>query len=62
MVESERIKRKGLEIEFTPTARDPGHCSIRGADGLAYPNKKAQKLARLTRILTDDEIDSLPQE
>lgn len=46
-----------LEIEFTPTDRDPGHCSITGVEGLAYPNSKAQKLARRTRVLTVDEID-----
>jgi hypothetical protein len=48
----------GLAIEFTPTDRDPGHCSITGVGGLAYPKSKAQKLARRTRILTDDEIDN----
>lgn len=49
----------GLEIQFTPTDEDPGHCSITGPEGLAYPNNKAQKLARRTRILTSDEIEAM---
>lgn len=50
----------GLQIQFTPTERDPGHCSITNDEGLAYPKSKAKKLARRTRILTDDEIDQPP--
>ncbi len=53
------VKDLGLEIAFTPTERDPGHCSISAQDGLAYSKKKAQQLARRTRILTDEEIASL---
>lgn len=56
------VRALGMEIDFTPTTRDPGHCSITGPGGLAYPNSKAQKLARRTRILTADEVDSLPQQ
>ena len=56
------VKDLGLEIAFTPTGRDPGHCSISAQDGLAYPNNKAQKLARRTRILTDEEVASLSQQ
>lgn len=50
----------GLEIAFTPTERDPGHCSISGPGGLAYPKNIVKKLARKTRILTDDDIDRPP--
>ncbi|MCZ6664533.1 MAG: hypothetical protein O7B81_04435, partial [Gammaproteobacteria bacterium] len=53
------VKELGLEIAFTPNDRDPGHCSITDKNGLTYPNNKAQKLARRTRILTDDEINNL---
>lgn len=53
------VRDLGLEITFTPTDRDPGHCSITAKDGLAYPNNKAQKLARRTRILTEAEIATL---
>ena len=52
------VKKLGLEIAFTRTDRDPGHCSITDKDGLAYPNNKAQKLARQTKILTDEEINT----
>lgn len=52
------VKELGLEIAFTPTERDPGHCSITSKDGLAYPNNKAKKLARQTKILTDEEINT----
>jgi hypothetical protein len=51
------VKDLGLSVAFTPTVRDPGHCSITSKDGLAYPNNKAQKLARRTRILAGHEID-----
>lgn len=56
------VRELGLNIAFTPTDRDPGHCSITGEDGLAYPNNKAQKLAKRTRILTEDEIANLSQQ
>ena len=56
------VKELGLEIAFTPNDRDPGHCSITGENGLAYPSNKAQKLARRTQILTDEEIDNPPQQ
>ena len=56
------VRELGLSIAFTPTDRDPGHCSITDKNGLAYPKNKAQKLARRTRILTDEEIDSLLQQ
>ena len=52
----------GLEIAFTPTEIDPGHCSITAQNGSPYPNgTKAQKLAKRTRILTQEEIDNLSQ-
>ncbi|REK28139.1 MAG: hypothetical protein DWQ45_25265 [Planctomycetota bacterium] len=53
------VRMLGLEIAFTQTDRDPGHCSITASGGLAYPNNKAQKLARRTRILTEEEIADL---
>ena len=56
------VKDLGLDIAFTPTDRDPGHCSITGKGGLAYPNNKAQKLARRTRILTEGEIATLSRQ
>lgn len=55
------LKEIGLEIMFSPTDRDSGHCSITGEGGLSYPNNKAQKLARRTRILTSKEIVDLSQ-
>ncbi len=56
------VTELGLEIAFTPTDRDPGHCSITGVNGSVYPNNKgnkAKKLARKTRILTPEEIEDL---
>ncbi|QDU47606.1 hypothetical protein Mal52_61410 [Symmachiella dynata] len=54
------IKEIGLEIAFTPTHDDPGHCSITGENQSRYPNgNKAKRLARRTRILTEDEIEEL---
>lgn len=50
----------GLEIVSAPTDRDPGHCSIFAKGGLAFPNNKAQKLARRTRILEMHELDDPP--
>lgn len=55
------VRAVGLEIRCTPTDRDHGHCSITGAGGLAYPNNKAQKLARRTRVLVDEQIDNPPE-
>ena len=55
------VRELGLGIAFTPTVRDPGHCSITREDGMAYPNNKAQKLAKRTRILTDEEMETLSQ-
>lgn len=49
----------GLDIQFTPTNEDPGHCSITAAGGLAYPRNAGKRLAKRTRILTPDEIDEL---
>ena len=54
------VREVGLEVTHTPTPRDPGQCSITANDGLAYPNRKAQKLARRTRVLTDEESDNPP--
>ena len=54
------VRALGLEVVFTPTDRDRGHCSITDKNGLAFPNKKSQKLARRTRILAEGEIDQAP--
>jgi len=58
------VRAAGLEVEQTPTDRDPGHCSIFDINGesAGYPKKKARKLARRTHILTDEEIDILSQQ
>jgi len=55
------VKELDLEIAFTPNDRDPGHCSITAENGLAFPNNKAQKLAKRTRILGQDEVGSYSQ-
>jgi len=57
------VRDIGLEVKHTPTERDPGHCSIMSADGSRYPKNKrtSQKLAKRTRILTEDEITELSE-
>lgn len=52
------VREAGFEIFYDPTSTDPGHCSISGEGGIAIPNKKLQKLAKRTRILTDEEIEN----
>lgn len=57
------IRRLGLEVIHKPTERDPGHCEIVGKSEqcgtMNYPNIKSSKLARETRILTDEEVAEL---
>ncbi|QEG14858.1 hypothetical protein GmarT_06950 [Gimesia maris] len=52
------VRETGFEIFYDPTSTDPGHCSISGEGCIAIPNKKLQKLAKRTRILTDEEIEN----
>lgn len=46
-----------------PTDRDPGHCEIVGRSdqgcALAFPKAKSTKLAKETRILSDEEVATL---
>jgi hypothetical protein len=57
------VRRLGLEVIHKPTERDPGHCEIVGKSEqgatLNYPNIKSSKLAKETRILTDEEVAKL---
>jgi hypothetical protein len=51
------VRAVGYEIHHKPTDEDDGHCGITGENGLPIPNQKLQKLAKRTRILTDEEIE-----
>lgn len=54
------VRLLGLEVAHKPTNRDPGHCEVVGpGGGLSFPNNRSSKLAKLTRILTEDEVASL---
>lgn len=54
------VRQLKLEVIHKPTARDNGHCEILGASGmLAFPNNQNSRLAKETRILTDDEVATL---
>jgi len=55
------VRETGYEIFHDPTPSDPGHCSISGQGGTVIPNKKLQKLAKRTRILTEDELEDSSQ-
>lgn len=52
------VRETGFEIFHDPTPSDSGHCSISGQGGTVIPNTKLQKLAKRTRILTDEEIEN----
>lgn len=53
------VRALGLEIIHKPTERDPGHSEIVAEGGVfEYPNNKSQKLAKKTRVLTDEEVVS----
>lgn len=53
------IRQLGLEIVPMPESWDPGHCQIVDGDLGNYPNKKATKLAKKTRILASEEIQRI---
>lgn len=53
------IRDLGLDIFYCKTNQDPGHCEIRSTPSQSYSNTIRSKLAKTTRILTEDEIESL---
>ena len=53
------IRDLSLEIVYCKTDQDPGHCEIRSTPNHPYPKTIRSKLAKKTRILTEDEVDGL---
>jgi hypothetical protein len=53
------VEKLGLTVRASPTDRDPGHCEIRGTPQQSYTSGVSSKLAKGTRILTDDEVETL---
>ncbi len=53
------VRDLGLDVMPKPMENDPGHCEIYAADFKPFPNKKAAKLAKKTRILMDEEVNRL---
>lgn len=50
------VRALGLDVVPRPVQNDLGHCEIVDADSKPYPNSKKSKLAKKTRIMTDEEI------
>ena len=53
------VRELGLDVVFCRTDDDPGHCEIRGKDGLDFPNKSSSRLAKKSLILTEEQIKTL---
>lgn len=49
----------GLDVVYCKTELDLGHCEIRPTPNQSYSKTIRSKLAKKTRILTEDEVDSL---
>ena len=49
----------GLDIVYCKTKQDPGHCEIRPSINQPFSKTIRSKLAKKTRILTEDEVDGL---
>ena len=50
------VRALGLDVVHVPTDDDYGHCEVRGNRSVQISKGIASKLAKKTRILTDDEI------
>lgn len=53
------VRSLGLDVVASPTNSDPGHCHISETDDQKFAAKVWSKLAKTTRILTDDQISTL---
>lgn len=51
------VNELGLQVLALPTDRDPGHCEIRPTAAQPYTGGMASKLAKKTRILTQQEVE-----
>ena len=49
-----KVIEMGLEVVHVPEPNDAGHCEIRGK----FARKTPKKLAKISRMLTDEEIKS----
>jgi len=56
------VRAVQLEVKHTPTEDDPGHCSITSESGLDFPKNSGKKLAKKTRILSQEEIAALSED
>lgn len=53
------VRALGLDVVYVPADRDPGHCEIRATASRSFSKSIPSILARKTRILTAEEVETL---
>ena len=53
------VRKLGLDVVHVPTDEDPGHCEIRSTSNQPLNDRVCSKLAKTTRILTEEEVTRL---
>ncbi len=48
------VRALGLDVVHKPEGADPGHCEIQGT----FSRKTPRKLAKISRMLTEDEVET----